>query len=349
MDEKIRGYESREARSGKSYATRKDAARQERANLEAEKATALAALSSEKSTSFQNLLSTYRNDGKAAKDSLSVAVAAIKQDNKAAEDARNTEVAKYGSGLGWFTVFCYILLVVSVCVDRILRKGAEIKQTVQIEAYDFRPSWWAEGWAAIRERFNQLVHDKITTFANETAAAPMPAQPSAVYDLTEALKHVTINLKLDREEEGAEPRTVYLGTKEPEQEPERQQIGFRQNKTTNSTATNAPTNSVGPLYATNHGGQTTNQEPPKQVWPLSQTLTHDHETTEPQPTNEPQETTDLRHAKQQLKKYKKRLGSHQQKAIIQQKNNGKVCKRTADAIQNNKQWIAHYEQIINAS
>jgi hypothetical protein len=45
--------------------------------------------------------------------------------------------------------------------------------------------------------------------------------------------------------------------------------------------------------------------------------------------------------------YKKRLGSHQQKANSQQKKNGKVCQRTAEAVANNREWINHYEGIIS--
>lgn len=58
------------------------------------------------------------------------------------------------------------------------------------------------------------------------------------------------------------------------------------------------------------------------------------------------ETPDLRHIKQRLKFYKKRLGSHQQKAIAQTRKHGNVKKRTEDAIANNQQWVDHYTSLL---
>lgn len=65
-------------------------------------------------------------------------------------------------------------------------------------------------------------------------------------------------------------------------------------------------------------------------------------------TKSTHETPELRELKQRLKMYKKRLGSHQQKARTQEKKHGQVKKRTLDAITNNKQWVQHYENLINS-
>jgi hypothetical protein len=59
------------------------------------------------------------------------------------------------------------------------------------------------------------------------------------------------------------------------------------------------------------------------------------------------ETTDSREAKQRLKQYKKRLGEHTQKAKVQQRKNGGVTARTAEAITNNQEWVSHYENLLN--
>jgi hypothetical protein len=55
----------------------------------------------------------------------------------------------------------------------------------------------------------------------------------------------------------------------------------------------------------------------------------------------------MREAKQRLKRYKKRLGEHAQKAKVQQRNGGEVKARTVEAIANNQEWIEHYEGILN--
>jgi hypothetical protein len=311
--EKIRGYESREGRTGKSYVSSKDRVRQQRAELEAEKATELATLTAAKADELKQARANYRAMTETATADRKTAAAEIKAANDKAEADRIAAVNKYGGGLGWFTVVCLFLFAVSVVLDRIHRKGAGIEESVQIEAYDFRPGAFREWWSAISERISYKLHNRITAFANGTPSAPLPAQPGAVYDLAEALQHVTIKLQLEQADED-EQRIVYLNAKEPEESTpaQRRQIGFQQQRDAENSCD---------LYSTRN----TNDAHTK----------HEHE------------TVDLREAKQRLKMYKKRLGSHQQKALKQEENKGKVCKRTADAITNNKGWISHYEQVIN--
>lgn len=51
--------------------------------------------------------------------------------------------------------------------------------------------------------------------------------------------------------------------------------------------------------------------------------------------------------KQRLKLYKKRLGKHEQKAIVQRRKDGTVKTRTASAIDNNRAWVEHYTGLLN--
>ncbi|WP_367392763.1 hypothetical protein [Lewinella sp. LCG006] len=310
--EQLRGYESRERRTGNSYASSKDRVRQQRAELEAEKAAALATLATSKAEELAAIKATFRSSTQEATNTRNMATAEVKEENKQAEAERLATVNGYGGDLGWFTVVCLFLFSVSVVLDRIYQKGAGIEESVQIEAYDFRPGAFQEWWSAISERISYSLHSKITAFANSTPSAPLPAQPGAVYDLAEALQHVTIKLQLEQADE-EEQRIVYLNAKEPEENtpPQRRQIGFQQHGDAENSCD---------LYSTRN----TNDAHTK----------HEHE------------TVDLREAKQRLKMYKKRLGSHQQKAIKQEENSGKVCRRTADAIANNKGWISHYETLI---
>ena len=311
--EKLRGYERREHRSGNSYASSKDRVRQQRAELEADKAAEVAKLTAARADELNGVRQSLRDMTEVATTDRKDAAEAVEEANRQAELDRLANVDKYGGGLGWFTVVCLFLFAVSVVLDRIHRKGAGIEERVQIEAYDFRPGALREWWSAISERISWKLHSKITAFANKPPSAPLPAEPGAVYDLAEALQHLTIKLQLDQADED-EPRIVYLNTKEPEEEapPQRRQIGYRQGG--NSTEGSCD------LYSTRN----TNDGNTK----------HEHE------------TVDLREAKQRLKLYLKRLGSHQQKALKQEQKNGRVCKRTADAITNNKQWVSHYEQLI---
>lgn len=59
------------------------------------------------------------------------------------------------------------------------------------------------------------------------------------------------------------------------------------------------------------------------------------------------ETLNPSDIKQRLRLYKKRLGSHEQKAIKQERTTGEVKARTAEAIANNRQWVNHYQTLLS--
>ena len=50
---------------------------------------------------------------------------------------------------------------------------------------------------------------------------------------------------------------------------------------------------------------------------------------------------------QRLNQYRKRLASHRQKALRQQKEQGEVSVRTERAIENNERWVRHYQDLLN--
>jgi hypothetical protein len=59
------------------------------------------------------------------------------------------------------------------------------------------------------------------------------------------------------------------------------------------------------------------------------------------------DTPEVKAAYSRLMQYRQRLGTHQQKAQVQQRNNGQVKPRTAVAIANNREWVDHYEQVLS--
>ena len=59
------------------------------------------------------------------------------------------------------------------------------------------------------------------------------------------------------------------------------------------------------------------------------------------------ETPDAKQAYSRLMQYRKRLGTQEQKAKVQQRKDGQIKPRTAEAITNNQQWVSHYENLLN--
>ena len=60
-------------------------------------------------------------------------------------------------------------------------------------------------------------------------------------------------------------------------------------------------------------------------------------------TGKPKKDYTIDDIKRRIKDYKKRLGSHKQKARLQKNKQGYAYDRTLNAIKNNEKWIAHYE------
>lgn len=304
--------EAKERRTGRSYTTAKDRVKQSLANLEAEKAERLAKLQRGLADKIQALNGLRRTREQQVATAYTANVEEVKATNKQAEADRQNTINSYGGGLGWFTIICQFLFISSVVLDRIQRKGSGIEEVVQPGEYDFRPGWLSEGWSALIDRWRYTIHSKIKAFADETPAAPKPVNPGAVYDLAEAMEQVVFKLQL-RSETEEEDRVVYLDVKEPIPEnPTKQRIGYK------------------------HYDSEDNN---------TKSSVHTHE--DSCAVKDTPIITGLADAKQRLSMYKKRLGSHQQKALNQEKRSGKVCKRTADAITNNQQWVAHYEQVVN--
>jgi len=65
-------------------------------------------------------------------------------------------------------------------------------------------------------------------------------------------------------------------------------------------------------------------------------------------TNHTRDTPDAKLAYSRLMQYRKRLGTHSQKAKVQQRKDGQIKPRTAEAIANNQQWVSHYESLLNS-
>jgi hypothetical protein len=65
-------------------------------------------------------------------------------------------------------------------------------------------------------------------------------------------------------------------------------------------------------------------------------------------TNHTRDTPDAKLAYSRLMQYRKRLGTHSQKAKVQQRKDGQIKPRTAEAIANNQQWVSHYENLLNS-
>jgi hypothetical protein len=216
----------REKRTGQSFATQREGIRADIAALQALEAQELAAIEAGKAQELTAARQAWKGKQGEAEAAHLAAVSLITNANQAAKDERAATVAGYGGGLAWFTVVALLLFAVSVVLERIHLKGSKIEEKAQIGEYDFRPSKWKEAFDAFSDRLDYLVRSRITEFANATPPAPLPADPSELYDPA-ALADVRVKLEIEPTDEDEEP-TIYVT-------PKRRQIGFVNNRHTGAS------------------------------------------------------------------------------------------------------------------
>ena len=208
---------NRERRTGQSFATAKDAARQKIANLEAEEATVIAGIKAEEGEALSALLAEHKAELVDIKTAYQEATASLEGEFQEAKGERASTVDGYGGSLAYFTVICLFIFLSAVILERIHAKGSGIDETVELSQYDINPPAYVEAWQAMRERLQTTIRAKIAAFEERTPAAPLPTSKRELYDPTE-LANVRIKLELDDESEGEE-RTIRIAAK-------RRPIGF---------------------------------------------------------------------------------------------------------------------------
>jgi hypothetical protein len=219
----LENIERREARTGKSYATKKDAARAALAATLAEDAAALAALHSTRESEMLAARQAYREAVLAADARHGEALASI----QAQQDGT---IAKYGGQLGYFTIVCLIVFFAATVLQRVHAKGSEVAEEVELSQYDVSPHWFINLREALAERFNYAVMSRIVAFANNTPPPPPPPNPHAVYDPTQ-IADTRARLEVEAPEDDEED-VIRI-------QPKRRQIGFNPPSVNNATVSNA--------------------------------------------------------------------------------------------------------------
>lgn len=208
---------NKEQRTGNSYATAKDRARQKIADVEAEQAHVIAQITTEQGEALAALKAEHKAALAKADSDHRAAIAQLEHEYQTATTERGQTVSAYGGGLAYFTIIALFIFLASVILDRIHRKGSGIAETVELSQYDINPPAIVEAWQAMRERLQTTIRAKIAQFDERTPAAPLPTSKRELYDPTQ-LSNVRIKLQLDDENEGEE-RTIRIAAK-------RRPIGF---------------------------------------------------------------------------------------------------------------------------
>lgn len=180
----LQKYEQREQRTGRSYAATKQRITAKIAALEAQAAEAVAALEAAKG---EELGSAHRR--------LMVGREKVEAGNEEAKAQAAAKVGRYGAGLAYFTVVCLFVLVLSIALDEVHRKGAGIESQALPTQYDFSQGIAGEFWAMASEKWNYYARAFIRRLADATPEAPQPKEAPTLWEYTPELKRRQIGFK----------------------------------------------------------------------------------------------------------------------------------------------------------
>ena len=178
----IKAIEAKERR-GQSFTTIKAQERERVAALEAEQATKVAALEADKGKELGTAAQRKTMAIEKASKDLDYAKQKVSTTNDKNVQLNESTTNRYKGGLSWFTIICHLILIVSVAVDEIHKKGSGIEAKVVPTQYDFSGTILGELFHALSCRWNQFVRERIRRIEEATPPPPLPLSPNELYSL----------------------------------------------------------------------------------------------------------------------------------------------------------------------
>lgn len=195
-ESKLKGIEAKE-RSGQRFSTQKGQVKTELATLSAAQATKLAAVEAEKGKELSAATQRKTAALAIAGNALQKAKTSVERANTAAIENIDNRTNRYKGGLSWFTVICHFLLIVSIAIDEIHKKGAGIEEKVFPTQYDFSGTVFSDFWHAISCKVNQALRSAIRRIEESTPPPPLPLSPNELYSL-ENLNQPVFNVSFEQ-------------------------------------------------------------------------------------------------------------------------------------------------------
>lgn len=179
-------------------------------------------------------------------------VDSITAKNKQAVLATQTKVDRGGLGLGWFTILCLIVVVLSITLDEIHKKGSGIKINVIPSQYTFTTSILGDFAGAIANRLNYWIRSGIKWIENGTPPPPHPHIDRELYDYSELSQQKT---KVKVRPKRRTGNIIYLDGTTGHDTDEDFEEGDQEKNRTGGKGTVRPCEHCGEEYQVNHKKQ----------------------------------------------------------------------------------------------
>lgn len=175
--------ESKERTEGRRYGTQKAAIRSRILALQAQQAEEAADMENGKALALAAAIKARNNAFAKAESERDAQRHDLETKNAKAEAHSAQQVERYGSGLAWFTVVCMVVLLFSVSIDEIHKKGSGIEEVVLPTQYYFSQGVLAEFWEALSDKIQWHLRELTRRLA---AGTPQPHEPQPIAELWDA-------------------------------------------------------------------------------------------------------------------------------------------------------------------
>ena len=181
-------------------------------NFKIDKESKIEALETDKSEALALLLSDKREAFKTAQNIKKTDIGEAQREREEKLQKQQSKTAKYGGLLAYFTIVCLFVLILSVVVEELFKKGSEIEERVFVSPYYFENSILVEFKNELSNIKNYWLRLLLSKLSSLTPPAKTPRTPPTLYDLK--------NMKQKRvevSEEDLEPKQSSLDNNKEEE------------------------------------------------------------------------------------------------------------------------------------
>jgi hypothetical protein len=125
-----------------------------------------------------------------------------KQSNETKTDKHNSKINRYGGFLGAITLIALAIVILSIFMQEIIHKGADMEEKALPNDYYFRESVWAELVNMLSDKFNYKLRNWIGKYSEKTPPPPPMQTPPTIYHIKNLRSQVKeIDLEVEEETE----------------------------------------------------------------------------------------------------------------------------------------------------
>lgn len=169
---------AKEQRTGQRYTTERNVHTNAIKSIEATGADRVAVLEQDRAKE----LAAAKEHRHTATGAATDARAKTEAENEKTSAAHRTKISSYGGGLGWLTVIFHLVLLLSIVLDEMHKKGSGIELRAAPTQYHFSQSIFALLMNTITEKWNYYSRNKIQKWADKTPAPERPKTPHPLHD-----------------------------------------------------------------------------------------------------------------------------------------------------------------------